>query len=65
MKVVPEIQIFLGFFWVIIAFLQAYINWGARVVFSYLFLIGGIGLLVDNFVALYKKLKNRSNPLHH
>jgi hypothetical protein len=65
MKDVPKIQIYIGFFMAIITFLQAFSNWGERVVLSYFFLIGGLSLLVLNFVALYKKLKNKSNVLHN
>jgi hypothetical protein len=63
MKDVPKFQIYLGFFWAIFSFLQALNNWGEKVGLSYFFLIGGIGLLVLTFVALYKKSKNKSNTL--
>jgi hypothetical protein len=65
MKDVPKIQIYLAFFMAIITFLQAFSNWGERVVLSYFFLICGISLLVLYFVVLYKKLKNKSNNLHN
>jgi hypothetical protein len=48
----------------IIAFLQVLNHWGERVVLSIFFLIGGMGVLVLNFAALYKKLKNNSSTLH-
>ena len=59
MKNTPKFQIYIGFFMVIIAFLQSFNHWGEKEVLSYFFLIGGIGILVLNFVAIYKLSKKK------
>ena len=57
MKRVTNFHIYIGFFVVIIAFLQAYNHWGERELLSYFFLIGGLSILVLNLIALYKNNK--------
>ena len=59
MKRVANFQIVIGFFVVIIAFLQAYNHWRERELLSYFFLIGGLGILFLNLIALYKKVKSK------
>ena len=65
MKRVTNFQIFIGFFVVIIAFLQAYNHWGERELLSYFFLIGGLGILVLNFIALYKTAKSKDKTIYN
>jgi peptidoglycan biosynthesis protein MviN/MurJ (putative lipid II flippase) len=59
MKDIPKFRIYINFFIVFIAFFQAYNNWGDKVALSYFFLIGGVVILILNFIALYNSSKNR------
>ncbi|MCA1057657.1 hypothetical protein LCL96_01840 [Rossellomorea aquimaris] len=61
MRRVPNFQMIIGFFVVIIAFLQAYNHWGEREILSSFFLIGGLGILVFHLIALYRNAKSQKN----
>jgi hypothetical protein len=63
MKRVTNFQIVIGFFVVFVAFIQAYNHWGERELLSYFFLIGGLGILVLNLIALYKKVKSKDSTI--